>query len=138
MSETVNECLLVMEIPELREKDRNQAYAFFREKLGEPAEVEEWDGRIEYFEYEGDLKPVEGEGKWGIAYVISKREPDYGTESAIVCLDDLLTVAKERFHSFLDHSDYTKCVHPSRLILANLHWYSGVEAPDIFKEVQKI
>jgi hypothetical protein len=137
MSENVCETLLVMEIADLRGKTATGVLPYFREKLGEPDELDEYNGKVHYFDYTGELKPVcgnrQGKNYWGIAYVINKETESYESESNIFCLGDLLTVAKDKFFVF-----FNKTITEKDIIFADLHWYNGVDPPDVFKEIKKI
>jgi len=127
MSENVSECLLVLEITHLKGKSEEEVLPFFQAVLETKDDLED----IMYSD--NDLKVVSNGDKWGIAYVINKRSEDYGDNSAIVSLGDLIKAAEDKFSPFLKGTPLL-----DNLILADLHWYNGTDAPNVFDDIQKV
>lgn len=72
--------VLRAELPHLKGKTRNEVYPIFKDLLGEADELEEYEGEVEYFNYEGMYQPVcNYNGKrWGIDLVLH-HESEYST-----------------------------------------------------------
>lgn len=64
--------VLRAEIPQLRYKDRTEIYLFFKDVLGDPIKIDEYDGTVIYFEYEGIYQPVweHKTKKWGVELIL--------------------------------------------------------------------
>lgn len=135
MSGMVYKSVLRAEIKELRGKGRTEAFAFFRPLLGEPEDIEVYEGEVEYFAYEEKaeaLVPVQelsnrsnGEKRWGVDYVLSYSREDNEGEDSIVSLASLNEISLELTKKF--------GIEPSSVRVLSYSWYNGGDEPILFE-----
>lgn len=106
MSCEVTKTTLRAEILSLRGKSISEAYAFFRQRVGEPDDIDHDEGIVDFFVYEGEnhrYAPVKGlsdksgeENRWGIETVLTYENGDgkeFGKE--VHTLQELSAIGKE-------------------------------------------
>jgi hypothetical protein len=116
------------EIPSLRYENKNTAYDYFKKILGDASDVEDYDGEIEWFEYEGELQPVYDYDtkKWGIDLVLEHKS-DYKTYVHSVC-DNGVTL--NEFQTFADRliKKFPE-VNIETIRFISYDWYNGGDEP---------
>jgi hypothetical protein len=130
MSCNESKIVLRSEIPRLKDKTYNEAFLYFKEILGEPNEIDEYDGEVEYFQYEGKLQPIfdYDSKRWGIDLVLH-HESDYKTyikmKSNGLTLDD--------FNSLANQISLQFSIDKYKIKLMSYTWYNGVDEPINFE-----
>jgi hypothetical protein len=137
MSYNESKTVIRVEIPHLRGKGNKEAYEFFYPILGEPDDVDEWDGEIEYFSYyekNHRFIPVSeysygrnaANDRWGVDLIIAY-DNDYneGKGRANHSLQELNELAGEMAEKFN--------VDPNRCRLVSYTWYNGGDEPIEFE-----
>lgn len=124
MSCNESKTVLRAEFPQLQGKTRNEAFLFYKEILGEPTEVDEYDGEVEFFTYEGKYQPVYDYDKerWGIDLVLH-HESDYNVYIA----NDMNGLSLEEFEKLANEMSQTFGVEKSKIRLMSYTWYNGVD-----------
>lgn len=136
MSGMVYKSVLRAEIKKLKGKGRTEAFAFFQPILGEPKELETYEGDVEYFGYEEQVHafvPVqelnyrsEDGLRWGIDYILSyEREPEDGEGDTIYTLAKLNEIGLEMEQKF--------GIDPETVSVATYSWYTGSDEPIVFE-----
>lgn len=123
-----NETKIVLraEIPRLKGKTMTEVYPFYLEILGEPNDLDEYDGEIEYFEYDGKYQPAHDydSGRWGIDLVLHHKS-DYKTyiemESNGLTLDE--------FHKLAHEMSLKFTIDKYKVRLISYTWYNGADEP---------
>jgi hypothetical protein len=130
MSCNESKTVLRAEFPRLKGKSRNEAYPFYVKFLGEPIEVEEWNGEVDYFRYDGEYQPVYDydSKRWGIDLVLH-HESDYNTYIEMktngLTLDEFNKLANEMSLKFE--------VDKYKIRLISYSWYNGSDEPISFE-----
>lgn len=123
-----NESKLVLraEIPSLKGKSNSEALKFFRRILGEPSEIDEWNDEIDYFSYEGIIRPCHdySSGRWGIEYILL-HESDYNVyvemDNIGATLEEINEIAGKLENMFNVNKDDVKLIYYT--------WYNGSDEP---------
>jgi hypothetical protein len=136
MSCTEYKTVIRAEIPVLNGKGMTEAYAYFQPILGEADYLDEWDGEVEYFQYEemkNDFVPVfeysygkTDNKRIGVDYILSYSN-DYGsskgkTNFSFEELAKLAEVIAEKFD-----------IDPKKCRLVSYSWYNGGDEPVEFE-----
>lgn len=130
MSCNESKTVLRAEFPKLKGKTRQEVYPFFLNLLGKPEEVDEYDGVVEYFYYEGKHQPVYDydSKRWGIDLVLH-HESDYKTyiemESNGLTLDEFNKLAHDMSLKFE--------IDKYKVRLISYTWYNGADEPIKFE-----
>lgn len=129
MSEMEYKMVLRAKLPHIR--NREDHLELFHSVLGEPAEIEEYAGKVEWFTYErwqdrGKHYPkyvnIDHDGVFGVECVLQRGTPDAADFS--VSLRDLRRLWNKMCKDFaIEHSD----VH-----LHTYSWYNGVDEPVVW------
>lgn len=127
-----NETKIVLraEFPELKGKSKTEVYPFYQKILGEPDEIDMYDGEVDYFSYEGKYQPCHNyyQNRWGIDLVLH-HESDYKVyiqmESNGISLDEFKKLADEMSKKF--------GVDKNEIRLMTYTWYNGTDEPIYFK-----
>jgi hypothetical protein len=126
MSCNITKIVLRAEFPHLQGKSRNEVYPFYLDILGEPSDIDEYDGKVDYFEYEGKYQPVHDydNDRWGIDLILH-HESDYKTyiemNSNGLTLDEFNKLANSMSQAF--------CVDKYKIRIISYSWYSGADEP---------
>jgi hypothetical protein len=126
MSCNESKIVLRAEFPHLQGKSRTEVYPYYLEILGEPKEVDEYDGEVDYFRYEGKYQPAHDyEGnRWGVDLVLH-HESDYTTyiewKSNGLSLDEFDQLANSMSQVF--------GVDKKLVRLPSYTWYNGADEP---------
>lgn len=123
--------VLRAEFPELKGKTKTEVFPIYKNLLGEPDEVDEYDGEVDYFRYDNDKKyrpAYQYKGKrWGIDLTLH-HESDYKTYVELktngISLGEFETLAEEMAQKF--------GVDKSQIRLISYTWYNGVDEPVFF------
>lgn len=130
MSCNESKIVLRAEFPQLKGKNRTEVFPFYKDILGEPSELEEYEGEIQYFEYEGKFLPAYDFNKkrWGIDLVLH-HQSDYKTfikhKSNGLSLGEFEALANSMSQLF--------GVDKSKVRLISYTWYNGVDEPVTFE-----
>lgn len=122
--------VLRAELPELKGKNRTEVFPIYKELLGEPETLDEFDGEIEYFQYAGKYQAVQDykENRWGIDLVLH-HESNYRTyiemETNGLSLEEFERLATEMAEKFN--------VDKKKIRLMSYSWYNGVDEPIFFE-----
>lgn len=128
MSHTVFKVAILGHIKGLDGKSRAEVLPVFRAKLGEPSEVDEFDGTTCWFEYDdSDQKIVPAysheQKRWGLRCVFeSDQECDLDFSFSIGYVHKVQKEMRELFPSI------------GSVIIHAYSWYTGVDEPVIFSE----
>ena len=135
MSEDVTKSALRLRLPELDGMSWNEAYAFFVAKIGQPVDVDEYEGEIQYFSYapkrvrnkpsKDYYEPIKDGDKWGVDFVFEYGYP-YECEGLNETIVDIQTCAEKMAGIF------GKEVVNVRVVCST--WYNGVDEPISFEE----
>jgi len=126
MSCMESKVVLRAELPELKGKSRNEVYPVFVNLIGEADDIDEYEGEIEYFQYEGEIQPVYDydSKRWGIDHVLH-HESDYRTYIKMKSnglslkeFDELASQMEEKFG-----------IDKSKVRLISYSWYNGGDEP---------
>ncbi|MBG9549752.1 hypothetical protein [Cytobacillus firmus] len=126
MSCNEKKVVLRAEFPQLQGKNRTEVFPFYKEILGVPSELDEYEGEVEYFEYEGKYQSAYdyNNKRWGIDWVLH-HESDYKTYIEMrtngVSLGDFEKMASAMSQIF--------GVDKSKVRLISYTWYNGVDEP---------
>lgn len=130
MSCNESKTVLRAEFPRLKGKSANEVYPFYKKLLGEPSDIDEWRGEVDWFEYEGKYQPVHDyeNDRWGIDLIL-RHESDYETyiemESNGFTLDE--------FHKLAHEMSLRFEVDKYRIKLMSYTWYNGADEPIKFE-----
>lgn len=137
MSYNESKTVLRVEIPHLKGKGMKEAYEYFYPILGEPDDLDEWDGEIEYFSYyekNHRFVPVDEysygrdatNDRWGVDLILSYGN-DYGdcNGKANHSLGELRQLAEEMAEKFN--------VDPDTCRVVSYTWYNGGDEPREFE-----
>lgn len=135
MSETKSKCGYRVPIEFLRGKNWTEALAYFRPLIGEPEDVDEFEGEVQYFSYADNAKyrgceednNGEYESKNDGWFIDMTLEEDYGYESADLHLtfgeiEKNVSELSEKFGA-----------DKSEIMVFGYSWYNGVEEPGRMK-----
>jgi hypothetical protein len=119
--------VLRAEIPSLQGANKNTAYEYFKNILGEAPDVEDYDGEIEWFEYDGELQPIHDwdTKKWGIDLIL-KHTSDYKVK---VKNDYKNGVTLTEFKELADRLVQKFGVNENQIRLISYDWYNGGDEP---------
>lgn len=133
MSYNESKTVLRVEIPELRGKSNKEAYEYFLPILGEPDDIDEWEGEVEYFSYyeknhkfvpvsENSYSRNAANDKWGVDLILAYGN-DYNETigEANHSLGELQNLAQEMAEKFN--------IDPSRCKVVSYTWYNGGDEP---------
>lgn len=141
MSEEEGKTVIRLSLPELTGMDYNQVFPYFVERLGIPTDIDEFDGKVEYFSYRIKAstekrhrskeiaieyyRPVKNEDKWGVDLVLNEGyvEEWQGLNLSIVELMAKATVMADKFGKKM-----------SDCRVAAYSWYNGCDEPISFGE----
>ena len=106
-------------------------FPFYKNTIGNPSELDEYEGEVEYFEYNGKYQPshqYKGD-RWGIDMVLH-HETDYDTKIEMqtngISLAEFLTLSQEMENKF--------GIDKSQVRLISYTWYNGGDEPVFFGE----
>jgi hypothetical protein len=123
-----NETKIVLraEFPHLHGKSRKEVYPFYQDILGEPNEVDEYDGEVDYFRYEGKYQPVHDydNDRWGIDLILH-HESDYKTY--IEMNSNGLSLSE--FDQLASSMSQVFGVDRKNVRLLSYTWYNGSDEP---------
>ncbi|MGG1659486.1 hypothetical protein [Brevibacillus sp. NRS-1366] len=126
MSHMEYKTVIRVALPELEGLDHNQALPFFKEKVGEPKHLDEWDGVVEWFTYDDKpntycpVESLEGKYKWGIDYVLMHSDGyDYNT----------LDISLSELERYIDLLVQKFSVKKEDCRLLSYSWYNGGDEP---------
>lgn len=123
MSENESITAVRATIPELNGRPVHEAYQFFREKLGEAEEVDEWEDKVENFHYDEShaISVVHDNKLWGVQVALSSgSDGDDSHEDVNVELEFLETIKLAIIKKFPSATNF---------MLASYTWYNGVDEP---------
>lgn len=135
MSYNESKMVLRGEIPHLKGKSRGEAFEYFQNILGEPDILDDWDGEVEYFNYEPEnhkFVPVQentgrstDDNRWGVDYIIGYNN-GYGEERGKdnVSLEELNKIVDEMTKKFE--------IDPKSIRIFSYSWYNGTDEPIYF------
>ena len=132
MSETEYKTVLRFQIPALDQKGYPEVLEYFRSRLGEPEDIDEWEGEIEYFSYprEALMRPVCRNKQWGVeAVLVHTRYRDTFGYSPQLCKNQGVSLAElqkfgEEFSKIgFDEKDI------ATMKLYSYSWYNGGDDP---------
>ena len=118
--------MLRVEITSLKGKSKSEALKFFRGILGEPSEIDEWDDEIDYFPYEGRIRPCHdySSERWGVEYILL-HESDYNVyvemDNIGATLEEISEIAEKLENMFNVNKDDVKLIYYT--------WYNGSDEP---------
>jgi len=135
MSENVTNFSIRAHIPELDSYSAKEALNFFRKRLGEPDDVDEYKGEVDYFNYDyakHDLVPVysSDENKWGIEHIFVKTFP-YDIDTIQISISDL-----EKWDQKI--RDKFPHVNIGPLLVCSYTYYNGTDEPISFDPSENI
>lgn len=121
--------VLRAEFPELEGKSRTEVYPFYKDIIGEADELEDYDGEVEYFSYEGKYQPVHRyeKDRWGIDHVLH-HESDYKTYIELKTNG----VSLSEFEEMASKMSVKFGVDKSKIRLISYSWYNGSDEPIVF------
>ena len=140
MSYNETKSVLRAEIPQLKGKSRTEALEYFRQILGEPDDVDIWDGEVDFFEYEEKNHtyiPVEeysygktDDDRWGGDLILAYSN-DYGVEEGDMnySLEELSVLADKMARKFN--------INPKNIRLLSYTWYNGSDEPRFFERTKQ-
>lgn len=128
MSENIHKNGFRVLIRSLKGKSKDDALEYFRSVLGEPDEIDEWNGKIEYFNYNGKYQPRQEfsyksgnkNENWVVDYVLSEG-PEHENSEFYINLIDMTENIKELAQKFN--------VNENDIILFSYTWYNGADEP---------
>lgn len=133
MSYNESKTVLRVEIPHLRGKSNKEAYEYFLPILGEPDDVDEWEGEVEYFSYyekNHRFVPVSecsygrnaANDKWGVDLILAYGN-DYNENigDANHSLGELHKLSLELADKFN--------IDPNTCRVVSYTWYNGGDEP---------
>lgn len=126
MSCNVTKTVLRAEFPHLKGKAVHEVYPFYVNLLGEPDEVDKWDGEVEHFEYEGKYQPIRDYDteRWGIDLVLH-HETDYRTYIQM----ETNGLSLGEFNQLADEMSKKFSVDKEKVRLISYTWYNGSDEP---------
>jgi hypothetical protein len=127
MSYTEYKTVIRTKIDGLKNKSKNEVYEFFKSVIGEAKEVDEYDGKIDYFHYDDDagmLCPVQNyrTKQWGVDYVLAHGSDYNGSPS-----DVNLSLRDIKKHCNMLTTRFG--VKESNCKLVSYSWYNGGDEP---------
>ncbi len=127
MSEDISVVAIRGRIPEMDGKTESEVLTMFREKLGEPDEIDEFNGKIDRFEYtpeKHDFVSVFNydNKEWGIQKVLVKGPP-FEVDDTNIDVDEILVI-KERMQKLFPTI--------TRVTVAVYTYYNGTDEPISF------
>lgn len=135
--------VLRADIPTLKGKNQNEALDYFRTKLGEPEELDDYEGEILYFEYDilkhpfvpvkehAHGKSLRENDRWGVDRVLSYgNDYDKTIGSVNHTLQELNEFANELQQKF--------DIDPSSIRLLSYKWYNGSDEPREFGRREEV
>jgi len=135
MSSTESKCGYRVPIESLRGKNWTEALAYFRELIGEPEDVDEYEGEVQYFTYADDAKyracPEESHGEYESKndgwFIDMNLDSGYGEDHS-----DLHLTFGEIEKTVLELSEKFG-VNKDDIMVFGYSWYNGVEEPGRMK-----
>lgn len=135
MSHTVYKSGFRVNIESLRGKSDDEALSYFRTILGEPEDVGIWDGKVNYFRYDGEYRPnseytYRTDGKkddgWFVDYIIDHN--DYGCELYLKLSDitEIVSMLTKKFS-----------VSEKDVMIFAYSWYNGSDEPRFMQPIKK-
>jgi hypothetical protein len=129
MSFTEYKTVVRAKIKELNGADTRTALDFFKERIGEPEEIDEFDGEIEWFRYKDDagcFTPVSRNKEWGIDFVIAHSNAYNGDPQDV-------NLSLEEIEEYMKRLVLRIGVNLSDCRLVIYSWYNGVDEPIHFQ-----
>lgn len=129
MSHTENKIVLRAEFPQLHGKSVTDVYPFYREILGEPSEMDEYEGEVFYFKHAGKYQAAHdyNNNRWGVDLVLHHKS-DYttyvGMKSNGLSLGEFDQLANTMPQMFE--------IDKSKVRLISYTWYNGGDEPIAF------
>lgn len=117
------------ELPELYGMSYEEVLPYFTERIGNPSYIDENDGVINYFEYEGNLQPVYDydNNVWGIDYIAGQVDENKHDDLRIsLSVHEIEMIFAELFGCFSINEDDVRLVSYS--------WYNGADEPISFDD----
>lgn len=121
---------LRVEIESLKGNTYEEAYPYFKAFLGEADDVDEWEGKVEYFSYDKSdnlIVPVlqHKDKRWGIDYILDYHydgRSKVGKESYTLLEIDIIASKLSKTFS----------VNKDDIRLVSYEWYNGGDEPVSF------
>ena len=117
----------------LRGKNKEEALQYFRSILGEPSDIEEYEGKVEYFRYDGEYQPLKE-----YSYGTYKTKDDGWFVDKIICegcdgedlgfyvkIDYIQKTVSELMEKFK--------VEEKDIMIFSYTWYNGSDEPRLMQ-----
>jgi hypothetical protein len=120
MSEEITKNVIRFRIPQLKGKSVQEAFDFFTNTIGEPEEIDKYDGELEYFNYKEKYSVHEKNDEWYFDIVLSTSE----SYDNYFCMTfrDLLETTEEISEKF-------EILDIENINILCYTWYTGVDEP---------
>lgn len=117
-----------VEIKSLKGKSRPEAYAYFQSILGDAEDVDEFDGKVEWFEYSGKFRPGDeytygetDDDRWFVDMVASEGKEIDGEGDLYLSFEKLNSMVDELIEKFgIERED---------VMVFSYTWYNGSDEP---------
>lgn len=128
MSHHESKCGIRANIKSLRGKNTNEAYEYFRSILGEPDDIDEYEGIIEGFYYKREYRPDKeyscgntSDDGWFVDRIISSGNSYDGQSKLYLPLHLLNQMVREMIEKF--------GVEEDDIMIFSYSWYNGSDEP---------
>lgn len=128
MSTNVAKSSIRLYLPCLDGKSHGEALEYFKNKIGDTDDVDQYDGKVFYFTYDDadhPFRPVSDGNYWGVEIILSE-ERDYENPD----LNISITTLQDQIQNLLDK--FAEDANPDNISVHGYVWYNGTDEPIVF------